>query len=205
MKLYDSFRAPNPRRVRWAMAEKNITDIEVVVLDVFKGEHKTAEYLAKCGLPNVPALEFDDGTAITESVAIVRYLESLYPTPNLMGLDAREMAQIEMWTRRTEMMLANPLMLSVRHTHPALAALDTQIPAIAETNLAGANRTLKFFDRRLGQSAYLAADRVTMADIIAATAIDFARMIKFKPPQELENLNRWYEGMMARPAAKAGV
>jgi glutathione S-transferase len=64
---------------------------------------------------------------------------------------------------------------------------------------------LKFFDRRLGQSAYLAADRITMADIIAATAIDFARMIKFRPPPDLENLNRWYEAMMARPAAKAGV
>jgi glutathione S-transferase len=205
MKLYDSFRAPNPRRVRWAMAEKNITDIEVVVLDVFKGEHKVPDYLAKTGLPNVPALEFDDGTAITESVAIVRYLESLYPEPNLLGRDPREAAEIEMWTRRTEMMLANPLMLSVRHTHPALAALDTQIPAIAETNLAAANRTLKFFDRRLAKSAFLAADRVTMADIIAATAIDFARMIKFKPPAELENLTRWYGAMMERPAAKAGV
>ena len=205
MKIYDSFRAPNPRRVRWVMAEKGITDIEVVMLDVFKGEHKTPDYLAMCGLPNVPALEFDDGTAITESVAIARYLESLYPEPNLFGRDAREIAQIEMWTRRTEMMLANPLMLAVRHSHPALAALETQIAAISETNLAGANRTLKFFDRRLGDSAYLAADRITMADILAATAIDFARMIKFKPPEELVNLSRWYSVIMARPAAKAGV
>ena len=127
MKLYDSFRAPNPRRVRWLMAEKNITDIEVVMVDVFKGEHKTPEYLAKCGLPNVPALEFDDGTAITESVAIARYLETVYPEPNMLGKDAREVAVIEMWTRRVENLLGTPLMLSVRHTHPALAALDTQI------------------------------------------------------------------------------
>lgn len=205
MKLYDSFRAPNPRRVRWVMAEKNITDIEVVVLDVFKGEHKTPDYLAMCGLPNVPALEFDDGTAITESVAIARYLETVYPEPNMLGRDARETAVIEMWTRRAENLLATPLMLSVRHTHPALAALDTQIPAIAETNMASALRALKLFDRQLAKTEFLAGDRVTMADVVAATAIDFARMIKFTVPAELTHLNRWYAAMMARPAAKAGV
>ncbi len=205
MKLYDSFRAPNPRRVRWLMAEKNITDIEVVMVDVFKGEHKTPEYLAKCGLPNVPALEFDDGTAITESVAIARYLETVYPEPNMLGKDAREVAVIEMWTRRVENLLGTPLMLSVRHTHPALAALDTQIPAIAETNMAAAGRAMKVFDRQLAKTEFLAGDRVTMADVVAATSIDFARMIKFTIPSELTHLNRWYDAMMARPAAKAGV
>jgi glutathione S-transferase len=205
MKLYDSFRAPNPRRVRWLMAEKNITDIEIVMIDVFKGEHRTPEYLAKCGLPNVPALEFDDGTAITESVAIARYLETVYPEPNMLGTDAREVAVIEMWTRRVENLLGTPLMLSVRHTHPALAALDTQIPAIAETNLAAVGRAMKVFDRQLAKTEFIAGDRVTMADVVAATSIDFARMIKFALPAELTHLNRWYDAMMARPAAKAGV
>jgi len=205
MKLYDSFRAPNPRRVLWLMAEKNITDIEIVMIDVFKGEHRTPEYLAKCGLANVPALEFDDGTAITESVAIARYLETVYPEPNMLGKDARETAVIEMWTRRVENLLGTPLMLSVRHTHPALAALDTQIPAIAETNLAAVGRAMKVFDRQLAKTEFIAGDRVTMADVVAATSIDFARMIKFTLPAELTHLNRWYDAMMARPAAKAGV
>lgn len=205
MKLYDSKRAPNPRRVRWFLAEKGADDIEIVPLDVFKGEHKTPEYLARAGLANVPALELDDGTTITESIAICRYLESVYPEPNMFGRDAREIAVIEMWTRRTELLLANPLMLSVRHSHPALAALDTQVPAIAESNAAGANRALKILDRRLADSAYIAAERVTMADIVAYTAIDFARMIKFAPPAELNNVVRWADEMRSRPAAAAGV
>lgn len=205
MKLYDSFRAPNPRRVRWFMAEKGIEDIEVVNLDVFKGEHKTPSYLKKAGLPNVPALEIDEDTTITESVAICRYLESLYPEPNMFGTDPKETAVIEMWTRRCEMMLATPLMLSVRHSHPALAALEKQIPEIAETNKAGAERVLKVFDRRLAESAFIAADRITMADILAATAIDFSRMARFAIPESFEHVRHWYEGMMARPAAKAGV
>jgi glutathione S-transferase len=205
MKLYDSYRAPNPRRVRWFMAEKGIDDIEIVMVDVFKGEHRTPEYLAKAGLANVPALEMDDGTTITESVAICRYLESLYPEPNMFGRDPRETAIIEMWTRRVEMLLSTPLMLTVRHSHPALAALEKQVPEIADSNRRGAERALKVFERRLAEIEFLAADRVTIADVLAATAIDFSRMARFTIPEEFANVRRWYDAMIARPAAKAGV
>ncbi|QNE32932.1 glutathione S-transferase [Sphingomonas sp. NBWT7] len=204
MRLFDSPRAPNPRRVRWFLAEKQ-AEIEIVSVDVFKGEHKTPDYVARVGLANVPALELDDGTTITESIAICRYLESVFPEPNMFGRDAREVAVIEMWTRRTELLLANPLMMAVRHTHPALAALDTQVPAIAEANVGAATRALRFFDRRLGESAFIAAERVTMADIVAFTAIDFARMIKFALPDECANLVRWAGEMRSRPAAAAGT
>jgi len=205
MKLYDSRRAPNPRRVRWFMAEKGIESIEVVDVDLFKGEHRSEAYLAKAGLPNVPALEMDDGTTITESLAICRYLESLHPEPNLFGLDPRETAIIEMWTRRAEMMVATPLMMAVRHSHPALAALETQVPELAESNRQTGARSLKLFDRRLADSEYIAADRITVADIVAAISIDFARMARFRPPEELTHVRRWYDAMMARPAAKAGI
>ena len=206
MKLYDSLRAPNPRRVRWFLAEKGAEDqVEIIDVSIFNGEHKQPDYVAKAGLANVPLLEMDDGTAITESVAICRYLESVFPEPNMFGRDPKETAIIEMWCRRTEMMLATPLMMTVRHSHPALAALEKQIPEIAESNRAGATRTLKFFDRRLAESAFIAADRITMADILAATAIDFSRMAKFAIPEELANVTRWYAGMLARPAAKAGT
>jgi glutathione S-transferase len=205
MKLYDSRRAPNPRRVRWFMAEKGITDIEVVQVDIFKGEHRTPDYLAKAGLGNVPALELDDGTTITESVAICRYLESRYPEPNLFGRNAEEIAVIEMWTRRAEMMLSTPLMMAVRHAHPALAAIETQVPEIAQTNRNGAEKAIKFFDRRLSESEFIAGDRVTMADIIAFTGLDFARMVQFQAPESAGYFQRWADAMRARPAASAGV
>ena len=67
MKLYDSRRAPNPRRVRWFMAEKGITDVEIVDVSIFEGQHKTPDYLSKAGLPHLPALEIDETTTITES------------------------------------------------------------------------------------------------------------------------------------------
>ena len=205
MKLYDTPLAPNPRRVRWFMAEKGIDDIEVVTLNLIKGEHKTPDYLAKAGLANVPALELDDGTTITESVAICRYLESRYPEPNLFGRTPQETAVIEMWMRRAEMMVATPMMLGVRHTHPALAALEQQNPAVGDYNKTASLRALKVLDRRLGESEWLAGERLTIADIIGFVGLDFGRLIKVAPPPELENVGRWAKAMASRPAAKAGM
>jgi len=205
MKIYDTPLAPNPRRVRWFMAEKGITDIEVITLNLMEGQHKTPDYLAKAGLANVPMLEMDDGTCVTESVAICRYLESRYPEPNLFGRTPEEAAVIEMWLRRAEMMVATPLMIGVRHTHPAMGALEQQVPVIGEHNLQGATRALKVLDRRLGESAWLAGERLTIADIVAFIGIDFGRMIKFRLPEELTHVGRWAEAMRARPAAQAGI
>jgi glutathione S-transferase len=129
------------------------------------------------------------------------YLESRYPEPNLFGRTPEETAVIEMWTRRAEMMVAVPLMLGVRHAHPALAVLETQVPAVADYNREFGLTALAVLDRRLGESEWLAADRLTIADIIAFVGIDFARMIKLRPPEGLANLARWMEAMRARPGA----
>ena len=206
MKLYTSYRAPNPRRVRWVMAEKGIDDVQLVEIDIMSGEHKTADYRGRVGVPHVPALELDDGVTISESVAICRYLEALYPEPNLFGHDAREQAVVEMWTRRCEFYLANPIMLNVRHSHPALAVLEaTQVPQVAEYNRLGAERFMKTLDRHLADHEFIAVDRFTIADIVGAVGLDFARMVKYRPPEEFTHLARWLEACRARPAAKAGV
>ena len=206
MKLYTSQRAPNPRRVRWVLAEKGVTDVEMVELDIMSGEHRAPAYRDKVGVPHVPALELDDGTCVSESIAICRYLEALYPEPNLFGHDAREQAVVEMWTRRCEFYLANPMMLTVRHSHPALAALEaTQTPQIADYNKVTAERFMRMLDRHLAGRDFIALDRFTMADIVACVGLDFARLIKYRPPEELANLARWYEACRARPAAQAGA
>lgn len=205
MKLFDSRRAPNPRRVRWCMAEKGIDDIAIVSVDIMKGEHRTPAYRDRAGLAHVPVLEMDDGTAISESIAICRYLESRYPAPNLFGRNPEEIAVIEMWMRRAEMLVATPLMLAVRHSHRALAALEQQVPEIAAAHLSGAGRALPIFDQRLGQSAFIAGDTLSIADIVAFTGLDFARMVKFQPDESLAHVARWVEAMRQRPAAAAGM
>ena len=205
MKVHLSKRAPNPRRVAWVLAEKGASDVEIIDIDLLKGAHREEAFLAKVGIPNVPALEMDNGTVITESVAICRYLESVYPEPNLFGRSPEEVAVIEMWTRRAEMMLATPLMLLVRHTHPALAVLEQQSPEMAERNRMAAERSLRVFDRQLAQHPFMAGERITMADIAAFIGFDFARMARFAIPETAPHLQRWAEAMRARPAAGAGV
>ena len=205
MKLYDTPLAPNPRRVRYFLAEKGIQDLEIITLNLIAGDQKTPEYLAKAGLGNVPMLELDDQTCITESLAICRYLESLYPEPNLFGRTPLETAVIEMWTRRAEMLVATPFMLAVRHLNPRMAALETQVQVVGEHNLEGGLRALKVLDRQLAGSEWLAADRLTIADIVGFASIDFGRMIKLQIPEDLTHVIRWLAAMRARPAAQAGM
>jgi glutathione S-transferase len=157
------------------------------------------------GFPHVPALELDDGTAITESIAICRYLEALHPEPNLMGRTPQEAAEIEMWARRCEMQLANPLMMTVRLNHPALAALEAPNPAVGDYFRARAEGFTTVLDRRLEGREFIAADRLTVADIVAAVGIDFTRIIKYQLPEGLKNLERWLGAMRQRPGFAAGT
>ncbi|HXQ16255.1 MAG TPA: glutathione S-transferase [Caulobacteraceae bacterium] len=205
MQLYDSRLAPNPRRVRWFMVEKGIDDIEIVDLDIRAGVHKSPEYVARAGIAQLPSLTLEDGTTITESLAICRYLEALHPGPNMFGRDSKETAVIEMWTRRAEHLAAVPLMLAVRHGHPALAALETQVPEVAANNRQQADRSLALFDRRLAESEWLGADRVTIADGVLYIGMEFARLVRFAVPEELTNLTRWQTAMRARASATAGT
>lgn len=204
MKLYTTRMAPNPRRVSWVMAEKGISDIEIVDVNLLGGEHRQPEYRNRFTFGHLPGLELDDGTCFTETLAIARYLETLYPEPNLFGVDAREQAIIEMWTRRAEIYLANPMMMYVRMTHPALAALEAPQPEVAAYNKAGAEKFMKAMDRHLANSEYL-TDRFSMADIVAAVGIDFGRLVKYRPPEEYTHLKRWLDQCLSRPAGKAGL
>lgn len=98
MRLYDGGRAPSPRRVRIFLAEKGI-DIPKVPVDLGKMEQKDAGFREVNPMQRVPVLVLDDGTAISETMAISRYFETLHPEPNLLGRDALEVANIKMWNQ----------------------------------------------------------------------------------------------------------
>src|SRR5918912_1494529 len=114
MKLYDGGRAPNPRRVKVFLAEKGIT-VPTEQVDLGKLAHKSPEYTAINPLQRVPALELDDGTILTESIAICRYFEALHPKPRLFGEGAKDEAMVEMWQRRVEFHLLVPISQVFRH------------------------------------------------------------------------------------------
>lgn len=203
MKLYIAPYAPNPRRVTAFIAEKGITDIEMITLDLPAGEHRTEAFKALSPLSQVPTLDLGDGRALTESRAICTYLEGVYPEPNLMGRDAFERGEIEMWDRRAELMVSMPLMIWVRHAHPVLAALErNQNPAVAESNRAMAMKGAAFFDQRLAENEFICGDRITIADVTLLAGMDMAKMLKWRPDETTPNLRRWRVMMGERPAGK---
>src|ERR1051325_8423135 len=122
MKLYDGGRSPNPRRVRIFLAEKGISLPPIEAVDLGSLQHKAPAYAAVNPLQRTPALEFDDGTVLTESIAICRYFEELNPEPPLFGTGPLDRARVEMWQRRLEFGLLGAVASVFRHLHPAMAA-----------------------------------------------------------------------------------
>ena len=173
MKLYNNEMANSPRKVRMFIAEKNISDIVIINIDLMSGEHKTPEYRAIAPNSRIPALELDDGTVIMESTAICRYLESLYPEPNLFGENPIEIASIEMWQARIYNELMIPLAMAFRHLHPGMSEMEIQNKEYGETQKTIGIKSLKYFDAALAESEFIAADRFTFADIQMITTTDF--------------------------------
>lgn len=203
MKLYSAPYAPNPRRVTMFIAEKGLTNIEVINLDLPKGEHRTPAFKAKSPLSQIPTLELDDGRTLTESRAICTYLEAVYPDPPLMGSDAYEKGQVEMWDRRVELMLSMPIMMWMRHGLPIMARLEkNQNAGVAEANQQTALRMIKWFDAQLADREFFAGDHITIADLTALAGLDFAKMAKWRPDETTPNLKRWRDMMAERPAGK---
>lgn len=201
MKLYTTTLAPNPRRVRIFMEEKGI-EIPVQEISIMEGEHKQEEYKKISPSSKVPALELDDGTVITESMAICRYLELLHPEPALFGSSKVEQAKIEMESRRIELELMLPIASAFRHTHPAAAALEN--PQIEEYGIAqreNAINRLNLLDEELGEQKFIAGDDYSVADITALCAIDFGGLAQIEVPSSLVNLSRWLEDMRSRPSS----
>lgn len=203
MKLYDMGRAPNPRRVRIFLAEKGI-EVPKQEVDLGALEQFGETFTAMNPMQRVPVLELDDGTIITESVAICTYFEKLKPEPNLFGDGPVESALVEMWNRRLELHFYGPVSQSFRHTSPAMAAREK--PQIAEWGAACKTKAEEFLgllEKELGEREYVAGSRFTIADITALVTVDFMRVIKLSLQPEMKNLSRWHAAVSARPSAKA--
>ena len=203
MKLYDSGRAPNPRRTRIFLAEKGI-NVPTEQVDMMAMQHKTPEYTAINPLQRMPALVLDDGKIITESIAICRYFEALQPQPPLFGVGAEEIALVEMWNRRCELNLLFTIAHVFRHSHPAMKELEVpQVPAWAEVNKPRVADFLGILDEQLKSNAFVAGGRFSVSDITALVAYDFMKPAKLAAPENLANVKRWHADVSARPSAKA--
>jgi glutathione S-transferase len=203
MKLYNEDNpAPNPRRVRIFLAEKGVS-IPCVHVPLRQGAHKHPDFMVKNSLGQVPVLELDDGSTLSESIAICRYLEELHPRPALFGDDAWQRAQVEMWMRRIEFALMSRVGAVWINTHKFTAHLGTQYKDFGEASRIRAVKAMQWLNDELASREFLAADHYTIADIIALTTIDFAAFIGIEMPAELAHLRAWHSRVSARPSAAA--
>ena len=209
MKFYDCKTAPSPRRVRIFLAEKGV-DIETVQVDLGKGEQFTDEFRAVNPDCTVPVLELDDGSGISEVIAICQYIEDLNPEPALFGSSPEERARVNMWNAKVEQLGLWAMMDAFRNSAKGLVdrALPgpesyAQIPELAER---GRSRVLQFFERlndQLADNTFVAGDNYSIADISAMVLVDFAGWIKIAIPDDVEHVARWYAQVSKRPSAAA--
>ncbi len=203
MKLFDGGKAPNPRRVRVFLAEKGI-EIPLEPVDMGAMGHRGAEVTQRNPLQRLPVLELDDGTVLTESVAICRYFEELHPEPALFGRGALGKAKVEMWQRRMELNLLMCVAQAFRHMHPAMVEWEVpQVAAWGEANKPRALAFLKILDEELAQREFAAGDEYSIADITGMIAVDFMKPARIALPEDLANVRRWYAALRARPSAEA--
>jgi glutathione S-transferase len=197
--------APNPRIVRIFLAEKGI-EVPIVPVDLAAGEHKTPEFLAKNPSGTVPVLELDDGSCLSETVAICLYFEKLYPKPPLFGNshDAKEQAFVEMWRRRIELEIVLPLMHAIRNTHPGFAhRVKQQFPDYGNFCRQAVLERLDWLDGVLQQTPFIAGNIYSIADITLVPWVDFSKVIHLEPFDRRAQLRGWYENVSKRGSSKA--
>jgi glutathione S-transferase len=204
--LYDCATAPSPRRARILLAEKGVRH-ETVNVDLRTGEQLGEAYRRINPECTVPALRVDDGIVLTGNAAITAYIEALQPEPPLLGVTPLEKAEVADWNWRAEFEGLLAVAEAFRNGSPAMAnrALPgpqdyPQIPELAHRGLTRVHAFLATLEARLQGRMFLATERFSVADITAAVAVDFARVVKIKAGEQHPNLLRWRAGLAQRPA-----
>ena len=199
MILYSSKLAPSPLKVLIFLKEKGILDqVKIIDLDLGKLEHKTSEYKVIAPNSKVPALKLDDDTIILETTAICRYLESLYPEPNLFGENPIEIASIEMWYSRVTYELMVPLMHGFRHTHPHMSQMENQNQEYGLAQRELAVKSLDIYNDIIASREYIAGERFTYADIQMVTSLQFLVRLNKLDLKDYNNLNDYINQVSSR-------
>ena len=200
MKLYSSKLAPSPLKVLIFLSEKNIKDVEIINLNLGELEHNSVKYKAIAPNSRVPALQLDDGTIILETTAICRYLESIYPEPNMFGKNAMEIALIEMWYSRVTYELATPLAHGFRHTHPHMSKMEDQNQDFGLSQRKLGIKALETFNEIISSKEFIAGDRFSYADIQLAVNLNFLVRLNRLELKDYKNLNDYVTQVFARPS-----
>ncbi|MGH1422231.1 MAG: glutathione S-transferase family protein [Hyphomonas sp.] len=203
MKLYTSI-GPNPQVVKMFMSERGIT-LPMVEIDIQAGKNREPEFLKTNPSGQSPTLELDDGSVITEILAICEYLDETHPGDSLIGSTPEERAQTRRWTRWTDLNIAEPLANGFRFSQGLPMFKDRMrcLPEAAEGLKACAQDKIAFLDGQLGERPFVAGEKFTLADILLFSFLGFGEMVGQPVNPEFKNLVRWRQTVAERPSAAA--
>jgi glutathione S-transferase len=202
MKLYSFFGAPNPKRVRVYLVEKGL-EVPIEEVNIVTGENRTPEFLEKNPLGGLPVLELDDGSHLTESLAIIEYFEELRPNPSMIGATPLERARVRELERIAEVGVLLRVGTIFQNTHPFMATRIKQSADAAESARTLLANSLKVLDARIGDRPFVAGQRPTIADCTLCAALQFAEFAQVTIDPTYANVTRWYEAFKQRPSAQA--
>lgn len=200
MKIYDFPFAPNPRKLRVYLGEKGL-EIPFEMVNIVKGEQNEPAFLAKNPGAGVPVLELDDGTCLSESLAIIEYLEELYPEPTMIGETPLERARVRALERNAEIGVFFPATRIVHNTRKILPG-GNPVAAVAEKSRPQLASGLALLDQKIGDSPFVAGERPTIADCTLFAALKFGEMAELEVDPEFENVRRWYADFKERPSTE---
>ena len=203
MKLHTGI-GPNPRTVRMFMAEKKI-DLPLVEVDLMGAENRRGPYLEKNPAGQLPCLELDDGTFLSEILPICEYLEEKHPRPALVGTTPEERAVTRMWARRIDLNIVEPMANGFRYGEGLMLFKDRvhTIPQAADDLKAIAREKLAWLDGLMNGNQFIAGARFTLADIFLFAFLDFGRTVGQPIDPQLKWIPAWFERVKGRPSAAA--
>ena len=194
MKLYE-FAPTRSIRVRWTLQELGVA-FEPIVVNLLAGEHRRPEFLALNPAGKIPVL-VDGELVLTESIAIVLYLAEKYPQGGLLPSDLAGRAQVQRWLLFAATELEQPLWRISRHTalYPEHERLPAEV-ALARRDFADMAAVV---DEHMRGRAFVAGDRVTVADLVLAYTLDWGGEVGLLG--DFPELGAYVERMYARPHA----
>jgi glutathione S-transferase len=202
MKFYTSM-GPNPAVVAMFLAEKGV-ELETVKVDLMAGENRQAPYLEKNPAGQLPCLELDDGSHLSEIIAICEYLDEKFPNPPLLGTTPEERANTRMWVRRIDLNVCEPMANGFRFAEglPLFQNRLRCIPQAADDLKAVAREKLSWLDGLATGKTWIAGDRFTLADILLFCFLQFGAQVGQPLDPENKNLAAWMDRVKARVAEK---
>jgi len=200
MKLYTGM-GPNPRVVNLFISEVG-ADVERQEVDLIAGENREEPHIARNPAGQLPTLELDDGTHLSEITAICEFLDEKTSGSSLIGSTPEERAETRMWVRRIDLNIIEPLAQGFRYSEglPLFQNRARCIPQAADDLKAIAQEKLAWLDGLMEGKEFICGDRFSLADIMLFAFLEFGSSVGQPLDAKCERLQAWYARVASRPS-----